>query len=412
MRSVLVIAYLFPPLGGPGVQRTLGFVRHLPAQGWRPWVVAAEAPSYWARDESLLARVPTEAVVRRVSEGWMARGYASLRRVLPRSARGLVDAALLVPDRQLPWLPAAVRAATEVSRTARPEVIFATGAPWTNLLVGALVAARTGCPLVTDFRDPWTDSTVFTPASGLHRRLHRALEAQVHRSAAHVLANTEGNLHEMQESFPETVGKSSFIPNGWDPLDFEALPVLPPDRLGLRLGYAGNFYAGRRPDDVLGLLAEACRCSASVANRLRLRFVGHTDAAEAARIHGLSDRLEEMGYRPLAEALGALSSCDVTLVTVPPDARRGWVPQKLYQQLRLGRPVLTLAPAGDAADLTRTAGQLWVDPAAAGAGQRLAEALEAVLAKRVPTPPPEIVARYDRTTLAAKLAARLEAVSG
>ena len=42
MKKVLVIAFIFPPLGGSGVQRTLNFVKYLPEFAWQPYVVCGE----------------------------------------------------------------------------------------------------------------------------------------------------------------------------------------------------------------------------------------------------------------------------------------------------------------------------------------------------------------------------------
>ena len=39
MKNVLMIAYSFPPAGGPGVQRTSKFVKYLRNYGWEPVVL-------------------------------------------------------------------------------------------------------------------------------------------------------------------------------------------------------------------------------------------------------------------------------------------------------------------------------------------------------------------------------------
>ena len=57
-RRVLVLAYLFPPLGGAGVQRTLKFVRYLEPLGWDATVISTRSRDYPARDPSLLDRDP------------------------------------------------------------------------------------------------------------------------------------------------------------------------------------------------------------------------------------------------------------------------------------------------------------------------------------------------------------------
>ena len=46
MKSVVMIAYNFPPDGEAGTYRSLRFVRHLPHAGWQPTVIAAQKTRY------------------------------------------------------------------------------------------------------------------------------------------------------------------------------------------------------------------------------------------------------------------------------------------------------------------------------------------------------------------------------
>jgi hypothetical protein len=66
MKTVLVVAYHFPPGGGPGVQRVLKHVTYLRDAGWRPIVMTVENGDFPARDESLLAKIPSDVTVVRV----------------------------------------------------------------------------------------------------------------------------------------------------------------------------------------------------------------------------------------------------------------------------------------------------------------------------------------------------------
>src|SRR4051794_7999806 len=67
---VLIVARFFPPIGGAGVHRTVGSVRHLPAYGYEPVLVtgAGQQRGRWdAHDPDLLARVPPAARIHRVA---------------------------------------------------------------------------------------------------------------------------------------------------------------------------------------------------------------------------------------------------------------------------------------------------------------------------------------------------------
>ena len=59
VKTVLMIAYHFPPLAGSsGIQRTLRFVQHLPALGWKPVVLTADPRAYERTSEDLVRDVP------------------------------------------------------------------------------------------------------------------------------------------------------------------------------------------------------------------------------------------------------------------------------------------------------------------------------------------------------------------
>ena len=62
-RKVLMIAYAFPPTGGPGVQRSAKFAKYLPQFGWLPTVWTADEVDGLPRDPTLCDELPSEVVV-------------------------------------------------------------------------------------------------------------------------------------------------------------------------------------------------------------------------------------------------------------------------------------------------------------------------------------------------------------
>src|SRR5947208_870147 len=64
-KRVLFVSYLFPPVGGAGVQRAAKFVKYLPECGWTPSVLTVANPSVPVFDESLTAEIPAQVIIRR-----------------------------------------------------------------------------------------------------------------------------------------------------------------------------------------------------------------------------------------------------------------------------------------------------------------------------------------------------------
>lgn len=398
-RRVLLVAHWFPPAGGGGVQRTLGFVRSLPDHGFEPTVLAGAAEGYWAYDPSLLEDV--SARVERVAlPTWdVPRRWA--RRALVPPLRRVFDRAL-IPDERAAWLEPAVRAAFRLHAETPFDVLYTTGPPWTDHLVGALFAGRTGVPWVADFRDPWTQNPHAPPPAAL-RPVHHRLEAQVHRRAALSISSTETFRRRMQVAFELDPDQTMHLPNGYTESDFADLPSASTE---LRIGYAGSFYGRHGPERFFQLLERAVTVQPGLQPVVDL--YGNTgtpsDRAFDIRVHG---------YVSQRASLEGLARCRVVFVTVPelPGAE-GWVPQKLYVYLRLGRPILWCGPEGDATAILRRAGgaHFVLNPSQPDV-PGLARWLQA---RAQESAPPrferEVVAEYDRRALTGRLADRMAAL--
>ena len=63
---MLIVAYDWPPAGGPGVQRWLKFAKHLPDHGWRPTLLVPDGAAYPVLDPSLETEVSADVEVLRV----------------------------------------------------------------------------------------------------------------------------------------------------------------------------------------------------------------------------------------------------------------------------------------------------------------------------------------------------------
>ena len=82
-RRLLVVAYYFPPCGGPATaasQRTLRMVKYLPKFGWEVVVLTLREDLYESAiemDRSLLALIPESFMIRRTTR--LRGGQALLR---------------------------------------------------------------------------------------------------------------------------------------------------------------------------------------------------------------------------------------------------------------------------------------------------------------------------------------------
>ena len=135
-KSVLMIAYLFPPEGNAGVYRPLRFLKELVRKGWCATVVCCEPYQYERYDPKLLSQVPGDTEIIRVKgrDPWRAfqtwrgvrvehkladsspeearqvvAGHYTPWRSKLREAVRIAEAWLYRPDMAMPWIRPADR---------------------------------------------------------------------------------------------------------------------------------------------------------------------------------------------------------------------------------------------------------------------------------------------------------------
>lgn len=439
--KILQIVYHFPPMGGAGVQRGLKFARHLPQHGVQPVVLAGDDPHY-LQDDSLLADLPPGLEVHRVRHSpWLAR-LAARRRgaaavaptpVAPPTVATaapktwLRDAvlrgvhSLQWPDDAAGWARRALPVALDLVRRhaasgAPIEAVFSSAPPASAHALAERIVRATGLPWVADHRDLWTDNPAYD-APAWRALLDRRLELRWLRAADAVVTVTPSWRDRLAAQRPGG-SSTAFIPNGYDEDDFAGLvaPAAAPRRF--TLVHTGTFYGPRSPAPLLDGVARYLESAAPGGSppRLGLRLVGPMGGRFADTVAAFERRhpgvLETVDYRPHREALTELMGADALVLVVGGgrgDAVRGWLPGKIFEYLRAGKPVLTLGdPAGDAAALMlRHARGPVVDPLDTGAIARaigtLVQGGPAVFDAGAHAP----VNAYERRALAGQLAAVL-----
>ncbi len=403
MRRALLVAYYFPPIAATGGMRPLNFCRHLAYYGWVPKVLATDHGSALpphAVDRKLLDRVPPDVEVIRVPHpnpiGRLLGFRGRLNQLLTHgttssptmiagspvrvqeSAKGptssmrayfrfLTEALLDFPDPQCHWYRPAVRVLAKMSVQERPHVVWATGSPWTSLLVGKRLAQEFNIPFIADFRDPWIDGVeVGRFSSKLLYKKSTSLERGVCAAAARVILNTEELRLRFCSVYPEWQHKFVTITNGYA----EELRSVSPsqgnrgtiarteggDTPTLELCHFGTVYGNRSPIALFRAIQELIVEGRGNASRLRLRFVGTWEVTDSDCTQ-LAKSLEERGVLrlvppvPHQECLQEMARSDILLILQSDYPLQ--VPAKIYEYIVTGRPLLVIGGEGATANLVQ-----------------------------------------------------------
>ncbi len=345
MKKVLMISYYFPPLGGTGVFRSLKFVKYLPENGWDPVVITVLNSSYGSLDPSLLSEIPRIVQVERAVsiEHKLVQYFFYRTKITSRT--------FLIPDAFVGWLPAATTQSIAICRRERPRVIYASAPPYTAFLVGALVSQITGIPLVVDYRDPWTDNPYLKYPSKFHRKIEHVLESFVLATAKRIIVATSPMSEQLLKRY-SWLNPASIVTvtNGYDEEDFARLPKTALPRK-FRIAYTGSFYAGLQPDSFLEAVAEAIIRNPDLRSDLEIDFVGSAPSDVITNRLGLKDNIRCFGWVTHQEALRIASQSDVLLLIQPEEASRDFLTGKIFEYLRLSKPILALGGKGAVSNL-------------------------------------------------------------
>ncbi len=358
MKKVLIVAYYWPPAGGPGVQRWLKFVKYLPEYGIRPVLYIPENPHYPILDQSLTEEVPEDLTIYKspIWEPYSWAGWLSKKKtkkissgIVPRSNPSALDKIFLwirgnlfIPDARKFWVKPSVKYLMEILEKEGINTVITTGPPHSLHLIGLGLQKTQNIRWIADFRDPWTTigyhkSLRLTRAS---EKKHSELEKKVLSSADEILTTSKTTAAEFKKV---TVRPVTVITNGYD-----SSPGFAVDGDGyFSISHIGSLLSERNPSVLWKVLSDLCRDDVEFHKALRIRLTGVVSDEIVQEIHnfGLKEVVEVHPYLPHEDALMAQRTSSILLlVEINSEDTRGIIPGKLFEYMAAGRPVLAIGP--------------------------------------------------------------------
>ena len=369
--KLLIVSWYFPPVNTIGALRVGKFARFLVEHGHDVGVVSGK---YWGHPETLPLGVPLERVAYAKSvdvnapPAWLQRRLAALRHKPPAAERpagppagtlngnaapspsnGLAHRAAELyvnltnfPDNRIGWLPWVYHAGRQMCRDWQPDLLFASGPPFTALLATRLLSARLGVPWVAELRDRWADDP-YSGAPPWRDAMDHWLERRVLANSNALITVTEPWAEFYRRKYDKPVAT---IYNGYDPLDFDfpesSSPPPASPNAPLIIGYTGGIYPGRRDPTPLFL---ALKLLGEMGDRFRVVFCG-TDPSHVwplAERAGVARLVDVRPGVPYAESLRFQRQSDVLLLMQWNDPReQGNCPGKFFEYIASLRPILIL----------------------------------------------------------------------
>jgi glycosyltransferase involved in cell wall biosynthesis len=429
--KVLIVAYLFPPAGGVGVQRAISFAKHLPDLGCEVFVLTASSPAAPVRDASLLSQIPSRTRIYRAITpeppyqwrdrvwNWLraskspakeqksTAGGRSVFKVL-KSVAGQVIQRALSPDPQVLWVPFALRKARRIIRKHGINTVLVTVPPFSSLEIGLQLKREfPHLKLISDFRDEWLGH-FFGLDSAAHSykfKLAEKLEREVVLHSDYVVSVTPPWVRQIRDRHPDQPDtKFICVPNGYDPDSFARFKPRPHTLDKIVITYAGTVYDNPvySPKAYLEALDDLPE---EVRSKIETRFIGRISSDAAHLFLSRSASTRQLGFLSQREAFRYMEESDyLLLIFGTPTGHSG----KLFEYMATGKPILALSPPdGEIARLireTRTGCCIAQDDLAA-IRSRILEIYQQWLRGRDMTAPPDwsAIREYTRPALASRL---------
>jgi len=264
----------------------------------------------------------------------------------------------LCPDYACGWILPAVLGGLKLTRQHRPSIIYATGPPWSDLVIGLILSKLTGIALVADFRDLWIDNFNPRPVAGWREWIDPKLERSVVSCAARTICTTESSTAAIAEKYPR-IPRTRFttIFNGYDANDFPNGRDVTRADARMTISHVGSLYGKQTPLYFLHALESLLREKPSLRGQLRVRFIGHAEEFEGElRGSPCSDVIEMAGSVSHEQAVEDMVAADVLLLILG-EGGEPVVPGKTFEYMASNTPILATVPlCGEVASMLQEAG--------------------------------------------------------
>lgn len=359
MKKVLIIAYYWPPAGGPGVQRWLKFVKYLPDFDIEPIVYVPENATYPIIDQDLVNQVNKNTTVLKqpIKEPYKLASIFSKKSTTTISSgiikaekkQSIIEKILLyvrgnffIPDARVGWVNPSVDYLSKYIKTNAVNVIITTGPPHSMHLIGLELQKRFAVKWIADFRDPWT-------SIGYHKELklteksaqkHKDLERLVLTKADTILTTSYTTKQEFAEITQKPI---HVITNGYDMESIEK----PPLDTKFTISHIGSLLSKRNPHILWKALHEILQENEQFRSDFQLRLIGKvsSEIIDTIKEFQLDTYLNLLGYVSHTEALKYQRSSQVLLmIEIDSFETIGIIPGKLFEYMAAERPILAIGP--------------------------------------------------------------------
>ncbi|WP_294182008.1 glycosyltransferase [uncultured Clostridium sp.] len=368
-KKVLMVSYIFPPIGGGGVQRTLKFVKYLKFFKWEPIVVTVGKSFYDdEEDKTLLEEIPRDVKIIRIDHNYFNSLQLNPEKIqqITDLIYGIIDDKLLMkkfifnvrngeeilcPDIYIGWVNILLSELEDKISLNSIDLIYTTGSPFSDHIAGFYIKKKYHIPWIADFRDEWTNSpySKLLYKNNIFRyNFEKFMENNIVNYADKVITVTPISRSNYIKNFALRNNKVVTITNGYDEDDFKYIDSREQFKKFI-ITYCGSMYLNRLPENFIVAINQLIIEKKINIDIFKINFIGKIDLPILEVIHKLDvyNLVKTKGYLSHNNCLYELKNSSLLFLPIGKEQKfKSIYTGKLFEYLRLYKPILSLSPKG------------------------------------------------------------------
>ncbi|MYL49173.1 glycosyltransferase [Halobacillus litoralis] len=366
-KKVLLVAYAFPPIGGPGVQRTLKFAKYLRDNGWSPIVLTVGNTAWDLKDTSLLHEIDESIDVIRVDDikphdidNHVIKQVMTMYKELINdddlfkeyiqtiNNQGNLNELLFIPEYQSVWANKVINNIQSYLNIEEIDLVYTSADPNADNFIGYYLKKIYNKPWVADFRDAWTQNPYTDYVKeGIKYKIECCMERNLVRFADRLVTVSEVISADFINNLGLDKNNVETITNGYDEYDFKNIATDKEEHDFFTITHNGLFYQKRSPVTFLKAIKSIIDNRLIPVNKIKVYFTRKDNWVEYVKQLGLDEVVEFTGYMNHSDSLELAIKSDLLLLIVGAgEENKGIYPGKIFEYLRLRKPMLALSPKG------------------------------------------------------------------
>lgn len=355
MKKVLIIAYHFPPIAGPGSLRVTKFTKFLPEYGWHPTIVTTTKKNYWWYDNTLTKEIPKKVRVVRSFEPELIYLESLMYKLKLSKIYTYIKTNFIIPDESITWLPFAYLKSKKLLKNENLNLVFTTSPPPTSHIIGYLLKKHCNIPWIAEYRDLWTLNPEFNNNKKL-TQYENKLEKSIIKKADFVIHISNTNKLKFANNFNINMNKTETIYNGYD-IEYDIKTHHNTNTDVFTITYTGNFYGHRSPENFLKAFKLLIQENKQNPEELKFVFYGQSqfDIKAYIKQNKLENFVKVNDPVPINKLIHIYSISDVLLLILP-SHDKGAITKKVFDYMATGKPILAIVPEGEIREILSKSG--------------------------------------------------------